>query len=639
MHIRYDLLFLDYNILSLGSIFLVTEPASKNYSSILFLYLYYTGGLCLLAYILITIFNFGSRIQLIKSATELESKEEYIRLLLNSVGHPIFGVNLSGKCIFNNQSCALLMGYDSNKDLSTTHLNIHFTDLNGTKIDMLERLLFEIKKNKNVHCESHFIIDNLGNKVPVEIRAYPNIKSNKIIGAVVTLQDISERKCQEEQIRYLAYHDALTGLPNRRLLIDHFEQLVKETGGNEVFLLYLDLDHFKTINDTLGHSAGDSILKVVALRLLSFKPRCYNISRLGGDEYLILVNCKNNEQLKILLSEIIIEIQKPIQLSSQQIITTPSIGVAQYSLHGRDFESLLKAADMALYKAKEDGRNTYRFYHNKMGRQELRQLMLQTDLRLALIKKQLFIHYQPQINIKNKIIIGVEALLRWLHPNEGLISPTEFIPAAESNGMIIPISNWLLGEVCKQAMQWKKNGIINLVIAVNCSAVQFQQKDFVSTVRDVLQSSGLPPHELELELTESMLIQDSERVIKIISELKALGIKLSIDDFGTGYSNMAYLKRFAFDKLKIDRSFIKTLANSENDQAIVQAIITLAHNFNLKAIAEGVEDCSTANLLSKYGCDEIQGYLFSKPLCEKHFLAWLGAQQIDKPTIEITSSR
>ncbi|GGP75143.1 EAL domain-containing protein [Shewanella ulleungensis] len=612
-----------YKRVGLYPLVLVTGFATKDLMAEWYLNSQLTGVLCFfICIIFILIHRLSNLFYDGKCSTEAyESKEEYIRLLLNSVGHPIFGVNLRGECTFHNKSCAQLLGCDNNIDLTSNPLNIHFIDVNGSQTDILSKLLCHIRKNLNFHCEDNFITDTLNKKTPVEIRAYPNVKNKKLIGAVVTLQDISERKYQEKQIRYMAYHDALTGLPNRWLLRDNFDQLIADKKGENVFLLYLDLDHFKTINDSLGHYAGDSVLHVIAKRLLSFKTKSCILSRLGGDEYLMLVSC-SHKQLKRLLSDMIAEIQQPIQLESQQISVTSSIGISTYIQHGTDFESLLKASDMALYKAKEDGRNTYRFYHNSMGKQGLRLLMIQTELREAISKNQLFIQYQPQLDLKTGKLIGVEALLRWNHPKEGLISPAEFIPAAESNGMIIPISNWLLQEVCKQAMQWKQQGVANLVVAVNCSAVQFRQGDLVAEVRQALESSGLPAHELELELTESMLLQDSERVMKIMAQLKTLGIKFSIDDFGTGYSNMAYLKRFAVDKLKIDQSFVKGIANNPNDKAIVQSIIALAHSFNLKAIAEGVEDCASASILSANQCDEAQGYLYSKPLYATEFLQW-----------------
>lgn len=635
MHSRVDAVKRLYGFKRVGSypFVVVTGYATKDYLAEWYL----SSALATVLSVLICLlsFIFSRRLQKTRakeqgSAKELQAKEEYIRLLLHSVGHPIFGLNLRGECSFSNQSCVQLFGYAKDTDLSSKVLDLHFVDHNGERTDLMGRLLSQIRQGKEFYCDDHSFIDARQQQIQVEIRAYPNIKNQQLIGAVVTLQDISERKDQEQRISYMAYHDALTGLPNRWLLKDRFEQLQAGVDGGDghIALLYLDLDNFKNINDSLGHYAGDAVLHAVAKRLLSFKSRIDTVARLGGDEYLLLVRiAQQHEELKQLLQDIITQVQQPLRLEAQQVSVTPSIGVAIHVLHGADFEALLKAADMALYKAKEDGRNTYRFYHRTMGEQGLRRLMLQTDLRQALTKKQLFIQYQPQLDLHTGRIVGAEALLRWKHPVEGLISPAEFIPAAEANGMIIPISNWLIREVCQQAMLWRKQGMTPFVVAVNCSAVQFRQGDLVAEVRQALEGSGLPAHLLELELTESMLLQDSERVMLIIAQLKALGVKLSIDDFGTGYSNMAYLKRFAVDKLKIDQSFVKGIARDPDDEAIVQSIITLAHSFNLKAIAEGVEDTATADVLRARGCDEVQGYCYAKPLNPEAFLDFSLANQ------------
>lgn len=599
---------------------LVVGYATKDYlaewylSSALVTVLIFT--ICLLVFIFSRRLQ-RSRVTEQSSAKELQNKKECIRLLLHSVSHPIFGLNLHGECSFSNQSCVQLFGYAKEADLSFKQLDMHFVDSKGNSTDLIARLMSQIRQGKEFYCDDHRFVNVQQQYIQVEIRAFPNIKSQQLIGAVVTLQDISDRKDQEQRISYMAYHDALTGLPNRWLLKDRFEQLQAgvDSRNDHIALLYLDLDNFKNINDSLGHYAGDAVLHAVAKRLLSFKSRIDTVSRLGGDEYLLLVRiAQRHEDLKLLLQDIIMKVQQPLQLEAQKVSVTLSIGVAVHELHAADFKSLFKAADMALYKAKADGRGTYRFYHRTMGEQSLRRFMLQTDLRQVLVKHQLFIQYQPQMDLHTDRIVGVEALLRWQHPTEGLISPAEFIPVAEASGMIIPISNWLIREVCLQAMQWRQQGMTPFVVAVNCSAVQFRQGDLVAEVRQALEDSGLAPHWLELELTESMLLQDSEHVMQTIAELKALGVKLSIDDFGTGYSNLAYLKRFAVDKLKIDQSFVKDIARNPDDEAIVKSIIILAHSFNLKAIAEGVEDSVTAEVLRARGCDEVQGYYYAKPL-------------------------
>jgi diguanylate cyclase (GGDEF)-like protein/PAS domain S-box-containing protein len=635
MHSRVDGVKRLYGFKKVGAypFVLVTGFATEDYLAEWYLSSLLATVLSLLICVLSAIFR--RRLQKTRakeqaSAKELRAKEEYIRLLLHSVGHPIFGLNLKGECSFSNQSCLRLFGYDKDTNLSCKVLDLKFVDQQGQQTDVMQRVLRQIRQGKEFYCDDHSLIDARQQQIQVEIRAYPNIKNQQLIGAVVTLQDISERKNHEQRISHMAYHDALTGLPNRWLLKDRFEQLQAGQDGQDghIALLYLDLDNFKNINDSLGHDAGDAVLKAVSHALLSFKSRIDTVARLGGDEYLLLVRmAQQHQQLNQLLQDLIAKVQQPVQLETQQVSVTPSIGVAIHVLHGADFEALLKAADMALYKAKEDGRNTYRFYHSSMGELGLRRLMLQTDLRRALADHQLFIQYQPQLDLRTGRLVGAEALLRWKHPTEGLISPAEFIPAAEANGMIIPISNWLIREVCQQAIGWRKAGLASFVVAVNCSAVQFRQGDLVAEVQQALQDSGLPAQMLELELTESMLLQDSDRVMRIIDQLKVLGVQLSIDDFGTGYSNMAYLKRFAVDKLKIDQSFVKGITSNPDDEAIVQSIITLAHSFNLKAIAEGVEDQATAEVLGRRGCDEVQGYHYARALNPEAFLDFALAHQ------------
>lgn len=581
-----------------------------------------------------------------RSAAELKAKEEYIRLLLHSVGHPIFGLNLQGQCSFSNQSCRQLLGYADGTDLFTRDLQAHFVNKDGEPSALISQLLASIQRGQEFYCEDHWVIGAAQRAIQVELHAYPNYKNQQLIGAVVTMQDISGRKAQEERISYMAYHDALTGLPNRWRLKERFEQLTadlysqpSQVPDGQLALLYLDLDHFKHINDSLGHMAGDAVLHAIAKRLQSFKQRIDMVARLGGDEYLLLVRtAQQHEQLKQLLSDLISSIQQPIALDTLQVSVSSSVGVAIHQLHGHDFDALLKAADLALYRAKEDGRNTYRFYHKKMGEQGLRQLTLQTALRQALAKQQLFIEYQPQLDLASGRLVGAEALLRWRHPVEGLISPAEFIPAAESNGLIVPISQWLLQQVCQQAMLWRQQGLTSLVVAVNCSAVQFRQGDLVADVKAALLLSGLPASQLELELTESMLLQDSERVMQVIHELKQLGVQLSIDDFGTGYSNMAYLKKFAVDKLKIDQSFVRGIARNPDDAAIVQSVVTLAHNFHLKAIAEGVEDSDSERILRSLGCDEVQGYLYARPLSVESFDQFVSRQPAPKPRLHAVNA-
>ncbi|WP_341959956.1 EAL domain-containing protein [Pseudomonas sp. RC10] len=423
-----------------------------------------------------------------------------------------------------------------------------------------------------------------------------------------------------DELRDSAYHDDLTGLPNRRYLLERVNRAIKDCGrGQRLTLIYLDLDHFKVINDSLGHVAGDSIIQHLALRLVALKPSVDTVARLSGDEFLVLVDEDDHMLLNELVGRMLRALQQPLELAGYNLSMTASAGIASHIAHGHDFGSLLKAADTALTQAKRNGRNTWVFYEAAMGTRELRHLHVQTELRQAFEQKELQVHYQPQIELKTGAVIGAEALLRWNHPGEGPIAPDEFIPVAESSGLILPISRWLLSEVCHQAVAWQAAGFGELTVAMNCSAVQFRQGSMVQEVQSALYDSGLKPELLELELTESILIEDSARVLETVQGLKALGVRMSIDDFGTGYSSMAYLKRFAVDKLKIDQSFVRGLLKNPQDAAIVQAVITLGHSFDMKVIAEGVEDAAILAALTAKGCNEAQGYHYSKALSAPDF--------------------
>ncbi|MFJ3483479.1 putative bifunctional diguanylate cyclase/phosphodiesterase [Pseudomonas sp. NPDC090202] len=437
-----------------------------------------------------------------------------------------------------------------------------------------------------------------------------------IVGLTLRLQANRVRRQQVvAELRHSAYHDELTGLPNRRYLLERVNQAINQCGrGQRLALLYFDVDHFKTLNDSLGHVAGDAILQRLAQRLLALKPTVDTVARLSGDEFLVLVEEGEPERLAALVASMLQMLQQPLELAGYALSISASVGIAVYPADGHDFGSLLKAADTALAQAKRNGRHTWVFYEATMGARELRLLNIQTELRQAFVQRELNIHYQPQIELGSGRVIGAEALLRWNHPGQGPISPAEFIPVAETSGLIVPISRWLLNKVCQQAVAWQAAGFGELTVAMNCSAVQFRQGSLVQDVRRALHDSGLKPHLLELELTESILIEHSERVAETIDGLKALGVRMSIDDFGTGYSSMAYLKRFAVDKLKIDQSFVRGLLNNPQDAAIVQAVITLGHSFEMKVIAEGVEDADTLDALILRGCDEVQGYHYARPL-------------------------
>ena len=435
-------------------------------------------------------------------------------------------------------------------------------------------------------------------------------------------EEIQRVKASEANFTHLARHDALTNLPNRLLISDRMEQAIGQARRYErrAALLFLDLDNFKTINDSLGHDAGDELLKEVARRLQSAVREMDTVSRQGGDEFLIvLTDVADLDAISAVANHVLSAMTQPFSLKGMQIVTSVSIGVALYPEDGDDFAALLKHADLAMYQAKAEGRNAFRFFDARMNADILERLNLDLGLREALSQQQFVLHYQPIVDIHSGRLLAAEALIRWQHPQRGMVGPDTFIPVAESSGLIVEIGEWVLNEACRQMMVWRAAGLPAFVVSVNLSSVQFRRGNLEALVADALQRYGLPAECLELELTESLLLQDSERFIDTLYGLKALGVKLSIDDFGTGYSNLSYLQRFRVDKLKIDQSFVRKLQDSPEDRAIVTAIIQMAKSLHLLTIAEGIEDDSTRQVLAELGCDQGQGYWFSRPLVASDF--------------------
>ncbi|MGB8596801.1 MAG: EAL domain-containing protein, partial [Candidatus Sulfotelmatobacter sp.] len=436
-------------------------------------------------------------------------------------------------------------------------------------------------------------------------------------GRIWYFRDITDRKLAEERVQFLAYYDALTGLPNRTLLQD---RLAKALAGarrrkDKVAILFLDLDRFKDINDSLGHSVGDLLLQEVAERLKTWAREQDTVARVGGDEFLIvLTGLKDVADAAVATERIVNLMTAGFVVRGHPVNVSCSIGVSIFPEHSADCETLIKNADAAMYSAKENGRNRFQFFTEDMNAQGVERLTLENSLRLALDKKELFLVYQPQMDIATGRITGLEALLRWQHPDLGLVPPDKFIRIAENSGLIVPIGEWVVRTACRQARKWQDEGLPPVSVAVNVSAVQFRQEGFCELIRRVLHETGLAPQYLELELTESLLLANADLMLSVVQELKAMGVTLAIDDFGTGYSSFSYLRQFRVSKLKIDRVFIRDVAVNPDDAAITSAIISMAKSLRLKVIAEGVEDESQMSFLRAHQCDEIQGYYFSKPL-------------------------
>jgi diguanylate cyclase (GGDEF)-like protein len=443
------------------------------------------------------------------------------------------------------------------------------------------------------------------------------------------ISNISDYKKAEGKVKYLAYYDPLTKLPNRYLFHDRLKQAMAyaDRDNKLMAILFLDLDNFKIINDTFGHKAGDELLKSFAERLLKGVRAIDSIThfpleesesmmaRLGGDEFTLLLNkIENVLDPAIVVERILKMLAEPFFIGSHDVFVTASVGVAIYPLDGKDADALLVNADVAMYQAKKQGKNSYQYYSESMNKSAFERFSVENKLRKALAHNEFMLFYQPQINIRTGKLIGVEALIRWLQPDLVLTRPSEFIPLAEQSGLIVPMGEWILRTACAQNSTWQKSGLPPMLMTVNVSGIQFSQNNFVVTVSQILSDTGLDPHCLQLELTESTIMQDHEETIKKLLALQTMGVQTSIDDFGTGYSSLKYLKHFPLDTLKIDTSFIRDLITSATDQSIVKAIIALAHNFNLKVIAEGVETGEQLAYLRECGCEAVQGYLICPPV-------------------------
>ena len=438
--------------------------------------------------------------------------------------------------------------------------------------------------------------------------------------------DVSAIVQFEAELEFQAHHDTLTGLANRELLRERLALAIAAgtRSGLPIWVVFVDLDRFKFVNDTLGHEAGDLLLKTLSHRLQSAAREVDTVARIGGDEFVLVLPDQNDHDAGVaILRQIMDAVAQPIDAYGYEFNMTCSIGVAMHPTDGTTAETLLKHADIAMYRAKKLGRNTIQFYHRAMSERGLDRLNLETDLRYALERGELVLHYQPQVDLRSGLVIGMEALIRWQHPVLGLIQPSRFIGLAEDMGLITLIGEWVLCTACRQLQQWRQEGAEGLRMAVNLSPRQFTQKQLVQSVQQILQETGLPAYCLELELTESMMMDDVDNAIGVMARLKQAGLKISIDDFGTGYSSLAYLRRFPLDVLKIDRSFINDLATDTNAGAIVTSIIALAHNLHLQVIAEGVETGAQLAFLQAHGCDQMQGHYFSRALDVRTFTALL----------------
>jgi diguanylate cyclase (GGDEF)-like protein len=430
-------------------------------------------------------------------------------------------------------------------------------------------------------------------------------------------QQIAKARESQKHLTYLSQHDILTGLPNRTLGRDRIEQAIVQAQrhGKTVALLFIDLDNFKEVNDSMGHTAGDEFLIEVSRRLRLAVRKSDVVCRHGGDEFVVgIVEVSNAEDAASAANNIMGQLRQPLRLREAELVATCSIGVALFPQDALNYEDLLRKADIAMYQAKESGRNDCRFFDEAMNVNIQKNLQLHAQMRSGLLHKEFLLHFQPVINLQSGHMVGAEALIRWRHPSRGMIAPGEFIPAAEKSGIIVEIGSWVVQEACRQMAAWQAQGLPEFVLAINLSPLQFRKGDIVAVVAKALEESGLAPRLLELEITESALIHDTEKFVVMLHSLKSLGVRIAIDDFGTGYSNLTYLQRFKVDKLKIDQSFVMRLLDGTQEKAIVRAIIQMAHSLELATTAEGIEEQAIYDLLHEFGCHYGQGYHIARPM-------------------------
>jgi diguanylate cyclase (GGDEF)-like protein/PAS domain S-box-containing protein len=551
-----------------------------------------------------------------RAAEALSLAEEKYRAIFEGAVVGIFQINPDGRPISINRALAQMHGYDSPDEFMSEVSNVTqqlFVD--PDRMITLKRELERASVVQGVELEI-YRKDRTKKWVVANIRAAKDA-SGAINLYEGTMEDITDRKVAEERVQFLAYYDALTGLPNRILLQDRINTALASARRRKerVAVLFLDLDRFKIINDSLGHSTGDLLLQEVASRLKGWAREQDTVARVGGDEFVVLLTSMGQESDAAVAAQRIIKaLSVECSIRGQSLSITTSIGISIFPQNGIDGETLIKHADTAMYCAKQKGPNNVQFFTEDLNSQMVERLTLESGLRLAIDRKEFFLVYQPQIDMATGRIVGYEALLRWNQPVLGLVPPDKFIRIAENSGLIVPIGEWVLRTACSQARRWRDEGLPAVRIAVNVSAVQFRQDGFRDLIRDVLRETGLAPEYLELELTESLLLTNADVVFSVLQELNEMGLNLAIDDFGTGYSSLSYLKQFRVNKLKIDRSFIRDIAVDSDDAAITTAIISMAKSLNLKVIAEGVETEEQMSFLRLHQCDEIQGYYFSKPL-------------------------
>ncbi len=581
--------------------------------------------------------HFGSSLvpQSLRNIIQRKAVEESLYLektraeiTLNSISDAVIGTDMSGNVDYLNVAAEHMTGW-TREEARGHPISEVMQIINGTTRESERNpveLVLQLDKPMGLTAGT-VLIRRDGKEAPIEDSAAPIHDLNgQIAGAVIVFHDITAAQAMRVKMTHLAHHDFLTDLPNRVLLNDRITQAIAlaKRRGTHVAVLFLDLDNFKRINDSLGHETGDKLLQSVALRLSACVRGSDTVSRLGGDEFVVLVTeDKYAEDAVVTADKILAALAAPHAIDKHELHVTTSIGISSYPADGGDTETLIKNADTAMYHAKEMGRDNYQFFKREMNVRAVERQVIESHLRHALERQEFVLHYQPKVNLATGAITGAEALLRWVHPEWGVVLPERFVPIAEDCGLIVPIGRWVLREACAQARRWEDAGLKPASIAVNISALEFRREDFVEGVRAILSETALEPRCLQLEITESVLMHHAASSTAILQQLKDMGVQLAVDDFGTGYSSLSYLHLFPIDVLKIDGSFVQDIDSINNNGSIVSAVIAMGTSLKQRVIAEGVEKPGQLAFLKAQHCEEGQGYFFSRPLVAEEFAALL----------------
>jgi diguanylate cyclase (GGDEF)-like protein/PAS domain S-box-containing protein len=551
-------------------------------------------------------------------------EKERAQVTLNCIGEAVVCTDISGNITFLNLVAERMTGWSWQEAASRPMAEV-FRIMDSTTLEICpDPMEMAVGENPTVHLPSNCVlIRRDGFEIPIEDSVAPiHDREGKATGAVIVFRDVSTARAMAAEMTYSAQHDFLTGLPNRMLLNDRVSQAIvlAPRHSNKVAVLFLDLDGFKHINDSLGHPIGDKLLQSIAKRLVDCVRTSDTVSRQGGDEFVLLLSeVHRSEDAAISALRILQAVAEAHSIDQHDLHVTASIGVSVYPDDGQDAETLIKNADTAMYQAKENGRQSYQFFKPAMNVRAVERQSIEENLRRALERQEFALHYQPKINLRTGEISGAEALLRWMHPVRGPVSPAQFIPVAEDCGLILPIGQWVLREACKQARAWADAGLPLPTMAVNISSMEFREDKFIESVFTTLSETGLDPKSLELELTESVLMKRAESAASVLKTLRSRGVQIAVDDFGTGYSSLSYLRKFPINALKIDQSFVRQITSTPDDTTIVTAVISMGRSLKLRVVAEGVETHEELTFLRARLCDEAQGYYFSRPVRPEQF--------------------